>query len=503
MTDLRIERFLADEAATARLGEDLAQALRPGDVVALHGDLGAGKTTLARSLIRAIAGDAGLDVPSPTFTLVQAYEGRLPIHHFDLYRTTSPEELQELGLDDALESGAALIEWPDRAGDLLPADTIHVTFAHEGEGRRVSVTGSGEPVARVARALAMRDFLVAAGWGDAVRAPLMGDAGGRSYETIRQAGRAPVLLMNSPPLVLGPPVKGGRAYAEIAHTSRTVAAFVGVDRALAAAGVSVPEIYAQDLDQGFLLIENLGSEGIVGSTGSPIAERYVAAAELLAELHGKPWQARVPVADGIFHEIPPFDRDAMLIEVELLLDWYVKWKTGQPPDETLRQAFAEVWETLIDRLERAETGLVQRDYHSPNLIWRGDRAGHDRLGVIDFQDALIGPVAYDVASLAMDARVTVSAELEQAVVEAYVARRNGSGCFDPQAFAEAYAIMAAQRNSKILGIFVRLKERDGKPQYLKHLPRIRTYLHRALRHAALGPLAELYARHGLLDEVAT
>ena len=502
MTASRRERFLASEAATAKLGEDLAQALKAGDVVALHGDLGAGKTTLARSLIRAVADDAELDVPSPTFTLVQAYEGRLPIHHFDLYRTASPDELLELGLDEALETGAALIEWPERAGDLLPSDTVHVTLAQEGESRLATITGTGKPFERVARTLAMRDFLEAAGWGEATRRHLTGDASARSYETVSLAGEEPRILMNSPPLVLGPVVKNGKAYAEIAHTSRTVAAFVGVDRALAEAGVSVPRIHAQDLDHGFLLIENLGSEGVIDAAGHPIAERYVAAAELLADLHGKPARSHLPVADGIFHDVPPFDREAMLIEVELLLDWYVKWRTGNPPDVPLRTEFAAVWNALIDRLETAETGLVQRDYHSPNLIWRAERKGHDRLGVIDFQDALIGPVAYDVASLAMDARVTVPAELERTGVGTYVDRRKALDTFDEAGFRQAYAIVAAQRNTKILGIFVRLKERDGKPGYLKHLPRIRDYLRRALKHPALAELSELYARHGLLDEVA-
>ncbi len=502
MTASRRERFLASEAATAKLGEDLAQALKAGDVVALHGDLGAGKTTLARSLIRAVADDAELDVPSPTFTLVQVYEGRLPIHHFDLYRTASPDELLELGLDEALEQGAALIEWPERAGDLLPSDAIHVTLTHEGEGRLATITGSGKPFERVARSLAMRDFLGIAGWGEARRRHLTGDASARSYETVSLSGQVPRILMNSPPLVLGPVVKDGKPYAEIAHTSRTVAAFVGVDRALAEAGVSAPRIHAQDFDHGFLLIENLGSEGVIDAAGQPIAECYVAAAELLADLHAKPARSRLPVTDSIFHEVPPFDREAMLIEVELLLDWYVKWRTGNPPDDALRSGFAAAWNRLIDRLETAEIGLVQRDYHSPNLIWRADRKGHDRLGVIDFQDALIGPVAYDVASLAMDARVTVPEELERVIADAYVERRVASGAFDAARFREAYAIMAAQRNTKILGIFVRLKERDGKPGYLKHLPRIRDYLRRALKHPALAELSELYARHGLLDEVA-
>jgi aminoglycoside/choline kinase family phosphotransferase len=122
------------------------------------------------------------------------------------------------------------------------------------------------------------------------------------------------------------------------------------------------------------------------------------------------------------------------------------------------------------------------------------------LGILDFQDALIGPTAYDVASLAMDARVTVPEAIERATLEAYVAARHRAGAFDEQKFREAYAIMAAQRNSKILGIFVRLDRRDGKPAYLKHLPRIRDYLRRALAHPALAGLRAFYEEHGILEE---
>ena len=143
-----------------------------------------------------------------------------------------------------------------------------------------------------------------------------------------------------------------------------------------------------------------------------------------------------------------------------------------------------------------------RDFHSPNIIWRPEKKGHDRLGIIDFQDALIGPSAYDVASLAMDARVTVPPEIERRTVDAYVAARQCAGRFDEGAFAEAYAIMAAQRNSKILGIFVRLNERDGKPAYLKHLPRIKDYLDRALAHPALAELRDFYRGSGLIGDSA-
>ena len=287
MAGMVLERFLADEAATARLGEDLAMSLRPGDVLALRGDLGAGKSSLARALIRAMTDDAGLDVPSPTFTLVQSYEARVPVHHFDLYRLSAASELDELGFDEALAQGAALVEWPERAEAYLPKTSVLIELVHQDDGRLARLSGQGAAFERAARSLAMRNFLERAGWGEAQRRYFIGDASARSYEVVSLAGLPPRVLMNSPRLVLGPPVRDGRPYAVIAHTAQSVAAFVAIDRALRAGGVSAPEIHAQDLDQGFLLMEHLGSEGFLGQHGQPLAERYAAAAELLAMMHGK------------------------------------------------------------------------------------------------------------------------------------------------------------------------------------------------------------------------
>ncbi|WP_421915018.1 tRNA (adenosine(37)-N6)-threonylcarbamoyltransferase complex ATPase subunit type 1 TsaE [Mesorhizobium sp.] len=497
-----LERLLADESETARLGEDLAIALRPGDVLALKGDLGAGKSTLARALIRALADDAGLDVPSPTFTLVQGYDTRIPVHHFDLYRLSSAAELDELGFDDALSQGAVLVEWPERAEAYLPGTTILIELDHDGAGRLARLSGSGPAFERIARSLAMRDFLVRAGWGGAQRRHFVGDASARSYEVVSLGDFAPRVLMNSPRLVLGPPVRDGKPYAEIAHTAQSVSAFVAIDRALEAGGVSVPRIYAEDQDQGFLLLDHLGSEGFLGEQGQPVAERYAAAAELLAMMHGKQWPERMTAGQGTFHYVPPFDRAAMMIEADLLVDWYVPAISGSPAGDALRAGYQREWNIVLDRLTGSEYTLMLRDFHSPNIIWRGDRCGHDRLGIVDFQDALIGPSAYDLASLAMDARVTISADIEKGTVDAYVAARHAAGAFEEAGFLEAYAIMAAQRNSKILGIFVRLEKRDGKPYYLKHLPRIRDYLRRALAHPALAGLRDFYSEHGLLEERA-
>lgn len=495
---LRIE--LADEAATARLGADLAMALQKGDCIALSGDLGAGKTTLARGAIRTLAGNPALDVPSPTFTLMQSYPGRLPVAHVDLYRIAEPREMSELGLEEALDGGVAFIEWAERAFDHLPASLIRVTLSHSGEGRLASIDAGSDELARIERSIAIRGFLVEAGWGRADRTHLQGDASSRTYETIVQSNSEPRVLMNAPRRPDGPPIRDGLPYSRIAHLAESVTPFVAVSNVLRQNGFSAPDVYAADLDGGLLLIEHLGSDSFLGETGEPVPERYRAAAALLADMHGLQWPGQIEAAPGVHHVPPNFDRDAMMIEAELLLDWYLPHVSGTAPSDTTRENYRAAWEEVISRLASAETSLVLRDYHSPNLIWREDRVGKDRLGLLDFQDAVIGPAAYDVASLAMDARVMIPPDLEAATVEAYCAARNVGGGFDRTGFEAAYAIMAAQRNAKILGIFVRLNKRDGKPQYLRHLPRIRDYFARALVYPALEPVRSFAASHALIDQ---
>ena len=486
---------LADEEATRRLGEDVAAMLVKGDVLALSGDLGMGKSTFARAVVRALAADPALDVPSPTFTLVQAYPGRVPVQHFDLYRLSSPDELEELGFSDAASEGAVLVEWPERAAGMMPADAVSVALSERGAGRVAAISGPSGFMDRLRRSLAIRAFLGSAGLEAATRSFLVGDASARAYETVAVAGGEQLVLMNAPRRPDGPPIRDGKPYSRIAHLAESVTPFVAIAKVLRDHGFAAPQIPAADLDQGLLLVENLGSEGVLDAEGQPIPERYLASAEALAAMHRRAWPRSVAVADGVAHAIPDYDRGALAIETELVLDWYLPHVAGRAATDAERQAYGEAWHAAFDVLDRAEKSLVMRDYHSPNIIWRGDRDGLDRVGMIDFQDAVIGPSAYDVASLAMDARVTISPELEQATVEAYCAAR---GDFDIEGFHAAYAIMGAQRNSKILGIFVRLNMRDGKPGYMKHLPRIRDYVARSLRHPALEPVRAFYQKAGLL-----
>jgi aminoglycoside/choline kinase family phosphotransferase len=137
---------------------------------------------------------------------------------------------------------------------------------------------------------------------------------------------------------------------------------------------------------------------------------------------------------------------------------------------------------------------MMRDFHSPNIIWLAERDDIKRVGIIDFQDAVLGPPAYDLVSLLQDARLDVPEQLELALLTRYIkARRAADENFDPASFAELYAIMSAQRNTRLLGTFARLNRRDGKPQYLRHQPRIWTYLSRSLAHPILADFRDWYA----------
>src|ERR1700726_4235153 len=180
---------LPNEQATARFAIDIAAALRPGDMVTLSGDLGAGKTTFARALIRYLAGNETTEVPSPTFTLMQSYDlPRFQVVHVDLYRTTGTAELAELGFDDLPEGAVVLLEWPDRAGNRLPPDRLDITLTLAPklklEFRHALVTGHGAFAARVQRMAAVRGFLAESGLSEAQRHWLPGDASTRAYERL-------------------------------------------------------------------------------------------------------------------------------------------------------------------------------------------------------------------------------------------------------------------------------------------------------------------------------
>lgn len=486
------------ESDTIRFGEDLALALKPGDCVALRGDLGAGKSTLARALIRAVADDSHLEVPSPTFTLVQTYELRLRISHFDLYRLGDVSELDELGLDEALDQGVALIEWPERAGQALPRDTIEVSLSSEGDGRRATVSGPAVKIERIERALSIREFLDREGFTDAERRFLTGDASSRAYEKIKVPGRSPMVLMDAPRQSGSPPLRDGKSYPQIVHLAQDVYPFVAIDCMLREKGLAAPEIYASDCERGLLLLEHLGSGSVLDENGTPIAERYQASVECLAHMHGMTFPREIVLPGGHLHRIPDYDRAAMKMEAELLLDWHFPWKrNGRAASEQERREYVAIWDHLIDELDHCERTLVLRDFHSPNIIWRPEETGIGRIGLIDFQDAMIGPSSYDLVSIVQDARVTVERPLADSLMRHYLMLRRGHSGFDEETFLKSWHIMAAQRACKLNGLWVRLMQRDSKPAYMRNMPRTLWHLSVAFEHPVLAPLREWCAKAGI------
>ncbi|MBK4217623.1 tRNA (adenosine(37)-N6)-threonylcarbamoyltransferase complex ATPase subunit type 1 TsaE [Paracoccus caeni] len=442
-------RLIADEQTTAALARMLAAISRPGQAILLDGPVGAGKTHFARAFIRARQGALAEDVPSPTFTLVQTYDDPMgtEIWHADLYRLTDPSELDELGLDEALDSAISLIEWPDRM-ERLPdgALTVMIEADANPDLRRITLTGW----LGLDRAVARTRFVIDAGWGEARVLPLAGDASARQYFRLEGDGQA--VLMDDP--------------------SGSTPPFVAMTHWLRGHGFGAPALLAEDQAAGLLLVEDLGDDlvaRVLERRPEAAPEIYARIIDFLVDLH------RHPAPDFV----KPLDGPTLAEQVGLFAEWY-------PQAAGSKATGAEI-APLIERLHAELAAdiapvLSLRDFHAENLIWRGDAA----LGLIDYQDAVTCHPAYDLVSALQDARRDVAPEIEAASIARYLSATG----MDEARFRAAYALLGAQRNLRIIGIFTRLCLRDGKTRYLDFMPRVWAYVERNLAHPGLAALAE-------------
>ena len=484
-----------DEAASARLASWLAAALDAPTLIFLHGDLGVGKTAFARGLIRARCGQA-TQVPSPSFALVQPYDAALPIWHADLYRLTEPQEIDELGLLDALDDNICLIEWPENGADALPAADIHITLAMAAQGRHITILAD-EIICAALHKSAQRDaalsaFLAGTQWHDADRLPLAGDASTRRYERLIKTGAnghvESAVLMDWQAMPDGPAVYDGKPYSQIAHLAEAMPRFADMVNWLRDVGMAAPQLYACDRDKGFAVLEDFGDRHLAApETGIEPIDRavfYYEAVENLLYLHRHSPPDFLAVYDGA----------VQAVEAALFTDWFLPWR-GIEIDAAAQKEWHDIWRRLGDDLMKTDKVTVLRDYHSVNLIWRDAAQGRHRIGLIDVQDALQGHAAYDVASLVCDARINVSAGNREHMLAHYMDKRFGDDAAARRAFTDAFAIACVQRNLKIAGIFIRLAERDGKPAYLAHMPRIIGYLKTHLQAPVLQPVAAWLAQY--------
>lgn len=302
------------------------------------------------------------------------------------------------------------------------------------------------------------DFLATAGWPGATILPLAGDASFRRYFRVHDAGRVAVLMDAPPPEDPRP--------------------FMAVGEQLIAAGLAAPRVLAADLGRGLLLLDDFGDaqmKAVVEADPATEGSLYADAVDLLVHLQRH--------SAG---SLPPYDRDVLLREARLLPEWYAPL-VGRAVDA---DGYDAAWDAALTPLypASAQSVTVLRDYHSENIMLLDGRSGIDRLGLLDYQDALAGHPAYDLVSLLQDARRDVPEAVEAAMLARFKAATRGDDAFDA-----AYHLLGAQRNAKIVGIFARLSVRDGKPRYLDLLPRVWRYLERDLAHPALGPVSDWFA----------
>ena len=313
------------------------------------------------------------------------------------------------------------------------------------------------------RAQQIQDFLAQNGHDGAQLQPLTGDASFRHYIRILSKGNS-LMLMDAPP------------------EKEDVRPYLAIAGFLSGHGYSAPMVHARDAEAGLLLLEDLGDHlysALLNADAGSEAMLYEAAIDLLAEWH----DGAKPLTADSGLTLPYYNNALLLRELQLFADWYLPQVAGGDA-VALGDAFMQLWRSALADAQLAQTVFVHRDYHADNLLWLPERHGHARVGLLDFQDGVYGDPAYDMASLLEDARRDVPPALAAALCARYL---DATGA-DAARFRANYALLAAQRNCKIIGIFARLSTRDGKPGYLRHLPRVWRYLEHDVSHPALAPL---------------
>lgn len=307
-----------------------------------------------------------------------------------------------------------------------------------------------------------RQFLATTEWANAESSLLAGDASNRKYYRLGRPNSAETaVLMDAPP-----------------EEGEDVRPFVHIAHHLLGAGLSAPRILARDEINGFLLLEDLGDALFARAIpDNPALEStlYATATDALVALHD--------------HAPPPglaaYDPMLMADMAALAVDWYANG--AGKADNGARQALHDAMHDLLAEHAAEATVLIQRDYHAENLLWLPERTGVARVGLLDFQDAMLGHPAYDLVSLLQDARRDVPADIETRMIARYLAKTG----LEEQAFQTAYRCLGAQRNLRILGVFARLCIRDGKRGYIDLIPRVWAHLQMDLAHPVLGPVARI------------
>jgi hypothetical protein len=313
------------------------------------------------------------------------------------------------------------------------------------------------------RSALIQGFLRKTDWASAKRHTIAGDASNRRYERLTLAGGSTAILMDAPP-----------------EKGEDTQPFVQITNWLRSLGLSAPAVHAQDAAMGFLVIEDLGDDLFARVIAAePGLERplYEAATDVLVQVHG----AAPP-------DLARFDAEVMTTLAALAFDWYQRGAIGHT-DTAAKAAFVTTFGALLTPLNDRLDVLIQRDYHAENLIWMPGRTQTARVGLLDYQDAMVGHRAYDLVSILQDARRDVTTVVAQDMLTRYLTATH----IAPEQFRADYALLGVQRNMRILGVFARLSLAAGKTHYVDLIPRVWGHIQTNLQHPALAELAPVIA----------
>ena len=317
------------------------------------------------------------------------------------------------------------------------------------------------------RQLLRERFIRHNGWAQASITPLLPDASFRCYFRLERQG-ASAMLMDAPP------------------ATEKIMPFIDMAHHLNKLGFAAPKIYCYDNDNGFVLMEDFGEQTFTRLLSADTDELvlYYSAVDVLISLHKHPTATRI--------QVPQYDLSALLNEALLLADWYYPVVQGRPIDPSVRDAYICAWKQVLTDLPATPETLVLRDFHVDNLVRIPAERDDSRCGLLDFQDAVIGPRAYDLVSLLEDARRAVATDVAEAALHRYLTAMSD---IEPEIFITNYRVLGVQRHCKVAGIFTRLEIRDGKHVYRKHLPRVLRLLAEGLAEPLLAPVDAWLRQH--------
>ncbi|MDG2187302.1 MAG: tRNA (adenosine(37)-N6)-threonylcarbamoyltransferase complex ATPase subunit type 1 TsaE [Hyphomicrobiales bacterium] len=463
------------------LAKTISSNLEKGDIIALIGEIGSGKTTLSKFLINQLTSIEINQINSPTFNLYQSYnKNNVLVNHYDFYRIEKYQDLDEIDLEDSYKNGITIIEWADKYINALTQDYIEIHLTEKLSYREYKITPKGKLRKRIKNINSLDNFLKKTNLKINKLEDIYGDASKRKYCRLHLEDKTLILMDSSQEKKKINPTK----------LSTSISDYIHICKYLEKINIRVPELFYTDIKREYLIEEDFGDlkySHIISKEN--FKELYQPAIDTLlhiSEIH-HPNNLEV---NGKTYDIPEYDKKIYLNEVEIFIKFYWPFIKGTICTSAIEKEFMDIWNELLIKIS-SDKSLVLRDFHSPNLMLLKDEENHKKCGVIDFQDALLGHPIYDLVSLCQDARITISEEEETFLIETYKSKFNFNNYqFDRSNFIDHYCILGTQRSMKILGIFARLSILDSRNDYLVHMPRVINYIKRNMQNSNLSDLSK-------------